>query len=220
MMTTQAVLLKSEFERTAGFLVETRPSLNLVNSSYELEIDHEPQAVRPIRVYADQVETILPGGKIQRVETYDGSMVSSDQLAPFKRRSLYDSFFAKAKPVQKNAHREAVEARLAVLREEATEEGEVFDDVSASYLTAFCDELAPDTRPAVFLLEPGTLRAVWQDRRTGKQVGLQFLADGLIQYVLLRQGRRAMLKTLGIDRPKTVRQIVDLVGLRTLWFAA
>lgn len=219
-MATQEIVLKPGSGQTAGALFVPMTSIDVANSSYDLEIDYEPQAGQSVRVYVDQVSTIRSGSKTQRAETFDGTMPSLDHLAPSKRLSLYNSLFIKAQPTRKNAHRRIIEERLAALREEAAEEGGAFDEVSASYLTAFCDDLAADAKPAVFLLEPGTLRAVWQDRSSGRQIGLQFLADGLIQYVLLRQGRHAMLKTLGVERASIVKQIVDLVGLRTLWFPA
>jgi hypothetical protein len=114
-------------------------------------------------------------------------------------------------------HEKAIQARIADLRADAAEDDSPFDENSAAHLAAFCHSLAPVVRPAIFLLQPGTLRAVWQDAAKERQIGLQFLADGTIQYVLLRPGKRSLLKSLGIDTPLVVRQIVVLLRLDHLW---
>lgn len=119
---------------------------------------------------------------------------------------------------RENAHREFINTRVDALREDAAEDGESFDEASARFLIDFCDDLAAAVRPAIFRLPTGTLRALWEDRSRERQIGLQFLTDGLVQYVLLRPEHGSLLKTLGVDRPHVVRGVVDATGLRLLWF--
>jgi hypothetical protein len=45
------------------------------------------------------------------------------------------------------------------------------------------EQMRPNRKPAVTLLENGNLRALWSDA-SGQQVGLQFRGDGWVQYVL------------------------------------
>ncbi|CAN0119650.1 unnamed protein product [Phaeothamnion confervicola] len=52
-------------------------------------------------------------------------------------------------------------------------------------------------RPAIFLLDNGNFRALWRDENNKQQVGLQFLGNETVQYVIfVREGQTDKLKTI------------------------
>jgi len=113
---------------------------------------------------------------------------------------------------------EGIEAQVEELRQHAAEEGEAFSEESAAAALRFCHELAADHEPAIFLMANGNLRAVWQNDARD-QVGIQFMLQGLLQYVILRDRDGMTLKALGEDvSHDKVRHIVEIQELMGLWF--
>ncbi|WP_198355701.1 hypothetical protein [Sphingomonas sp. MA1305] len=111
----------------------------------------------------------------------------------------------------------AVHERLDHLREDADDEGEPFNEASSASLVQFLMDLRPTKRPAIFRLSNGNLRAVWEDKRADRQVGMQFLTDGTVQYVILRASKKGMLQSIGVEMPLAVRGVAELLGLSALW---
>ena len=120
-------------------------------------------------------------------------------------------------PRRHNPHFEAIERRVSELRAEALENDDVFDEGSAKALLSYCNSLSTDVKPSVFLLANGNLRAVWQSKNKD-QIGIQIINDRQFQFVILRDRDGRTLKTLGVEEPNTIEQIVGLLGLRGLWF--
>jgi hypothetical protein len=116
-------------------------------------------------------------------------------------------------------NRESIEARIAELRHYAAEEHEPFSETSANSALSFCCELAADYEPALFLMANGNLRAIWQNA-IKDQIGIQFMANAVFQYVILRDRGTMTLKALGEDtNSQNIRAIVELQGLTGLWFS-
>jgi hypothetical protein len=115
-------------------------------------------------------------------------------------------------------HHESIETQVEELRRHATEEEEAFSEDSAAAALRFCHDLAADREPAIFLMANGNLRAVWQNEARD-QIGIQFMANGLLQYVILRDRDGMTLKALGEDVSfDRVRDTVDVQELTGLWF--
>jgi hypothetical protein len=90
---------------------------------------------------------------------------------------------------------ETVEERLASLRRMLAKEQdpedprEPLNEASVNMMLAFLDQIEHTERPAIFALRDGNVRAVWvkknADRTEYEQIGIQFMLDGRLQYVLL-----------------------------------
>lgn len=93
-----------------------------------------------------------------------------------------------------------IESRLQDLRALSEDEGEPYSQDSESALKAFLGKIAAKNRPYIALLDNGNLRALWKDLQ-GQQIGIQFLGDEHIQFVLFakREGDMPMAKLFGQD---------------------
>ena len=115
-------------------------------------------------------------------------------------------------------HFEAIECRVGRLRILAKAEQMDFSEVSAKLLLRFCHELASDIKPAIFALLNGNLRAIWENSHQ-EQIGIQFLPDGMLQYVMFRQCGEKLMPTMGKEMDSLgLEQRVDDLGLGHLWF--
>jgi hypothetical protein len=79
--------------------------------------------------------------------------------------------------------RTEIESRLLELRHDAELAGEPFSAASLDAFWAFLDSHPNAIRPAIFLLDNGNLRALWKNDAR-EQVGLQFLGNGDVQFVI------------------------------------
>lgn len=112
----------------------------------------------------------------------------------------------------------AIEAQVVELREYALEDGAAFSEVSATAVLRFCHELAADYEPAIFLMVNGNLRAVWQNE-TRDQIAIQFMPNGLLQYVMLRDRQGLTLKALGEDvNEDKILHTAEVQELTGLWY--
>lgn len=116
--------------------------------------------------------------------------------------------------------RQAADARIDRLKILATEEGVETSAASESDLRAFLDSVAPSRRPYIALLDNGNFRAVWKNAEQ-EQVGLQFLGDSEVQYVLfaLRPSRRFMARAAGRDVLMHIERWIEGYGLSRLMAA-
>ncbi len=84
-------------------------------------------------------------------------------------------------------HRTAWGKRIEDLRSWAEEDGDPFRSESERDFWAFVEATPDVRRGGLVLVCNGNLRAVW-DGDAGASVGLQFLGNGVVQYVLFRRG--------------------------------
>jgi hypothetical protein len=92
-----------------------------------------------------------------------------------------------------------VDFRVNELRIEAQTEGEPFSETSAADLQEFIHVAGPTKQPGLFCLDNGNLRALW--RSGHEQVGLQFLGEQRVQFVIFaqREAPEMMMRIVGID---------------------
>lgn len=114
-------------------------------------------------------------------------------------------------------HYDEIEDQVSALRIEAEEEGDPFDQGSADLLLQYCHELAADIQPGIVRLANGALRALWQNERKD-QIGIQILSSDNVQFIILRDRGGRTLKTLGVEEPSTVEEIVYTLRMKSLWF--
>jgi hypothetical protein len=93
-----------------------------------------------------------------------------------------------------------LEERVRELQVDALRNAEPFSESSLADLRSFVSLTALTERPSIFLLDDGNLRAVWRNAAK-EQVGLQFLGNGVVQFVIFVQRQRPpiMSRTAGID---------------------
>jgi hypothetical protein len=111
-----------------------------------------------------------------------------------------------------------IESRLRELRIDAESNGDAFSDASVNELRAFLDSLPLARRPAVFLLDNGNLRALWKNEAK-EQIGLQFLGNGAVQFVIFSQRQNAgdMAREAGVRPLSAVRALIaEMDGERLL----
>jgi len=114
--------------------------------------------------------------------------------------------------------RTEIESRLRELRTDAENSGEPFSDASLDDLWAFIDSFPNATRPAIFLLDNGNLRALWKNEAK-EQVGLQFLGNGAVQFVIFSQRLNSpdMVRKAGVRPLSAIRALIaEMDGERLL----
>ena len=108
----------------------------------------------------------------------------------------------------------AYDDRISVLEEQASVEGYFLNSGSKEAFQDFFRNNPLIRLGRLTLLENGNLRAVWKGDNAS-QIGLQFLDNGLIQYVLFKQ-RRADLpvsRAYGRDTPLGILQQISAFQL-------
>lgn len=126
-----------------------------------------------------------------------------------------------AKEVRKRlAARVATIKRLAELKDEAAEEGVTISKASEVALKTFLSAAPFTRRPYVTLLDNGNLRAFWEDRAAGEEVGLQFLGGDVVQYVIFArreaEGQPYIARLAGRDVVTSIDGQIESNGLRRL----
>ena len=107
--------------------------------------------------------------------------------------------------------------RIAELREYGVEDGVTVNLASERDFWSFVKSL-PATRPgSLVLMDNGNLRAVWKGDR-GSHLGLQFLGDQMIQYVIFKQrpGVSKVSRVAGADTFDGIKRQIDAFELKSL----
>ncbi len=78
------------------------------------------------------------------------------------------------------------EKRIATLKEYAKEDGFDLNEDSYANFVNFLEKYSGLARAGLVLLDNGNLRAIWQGKNDA-QVGLEFLTDSSIEYVMLNE---------------------------------
>lgn len=81
---------------------------------------------------------------------------------------------------------QAYRTRILSLRDAAIQEGDCLNYASEYYFWHFVSSNPLLRRGNLVLVDNGNLRAVWKDGQ-GTHLGMQFLDDGMIQYVIFKQ---------------------------------
>lgn len=107
------------------------------------------------------------------------------------------------------------ERRLRELAREAEAEGYPFSRDSETVFRRFLDEYPALEPGRLFLMNDGNLRATWKEER-GSHVGLQFLPDERVQYVIFtrRPSSRTVSRVHGDDTLSGIPRILAAYDLR------
>lgn len=99
--------------------------------------------------------------------------------------------------------------RIEVLKRQAELDGYSINLASRETFLEFFRRNPPLKRGRLVLIENGNLRAVWKDNN-GAHIGLQFLENGLIQYVIFKQ-RSPTLPVSRVYGRDTTDGIINLI---------
>ena len=107
-----------------------------------------------------------------------------------------------------------IEDRLRELRIDAQVDGESFSEGSMNDFRQFIKSISITRKPGVFLLDNGNIRALWRGA-DGQQVGLQFLGNEKVQFVIFsqRDNPRMMARVAGIDSIVETRARIERDGV-------
>ena len=80
-------------------------------------------------------------------------------------------------------------SRLKFLQDEAILDGYVLSTTSEIDFWEFVRSAPNVRRGNLVLMDNGNLRAIWKDNQ-GTRIGLQFLGDGLVQFVIFKRRKQ------------------------------
>ena len=108
----------------------------------------------------------------------------------------------------------AYERRIGVLKMEAALDGFPFNHASEMAFSEFFARNPFLRYGSLFLMENGNLRAIWKGEE-GAHVGLQFLGNGSVQYVIFkhRQPSLPVSRVCGCDTVDGIRRQIDAFDL-------
>ena len=112
------------------------------------------------------------------------------------------------------------DSRINVLREQAASDGYCINHESEAGFLEYFRSNPLIRRGRLVLLENGNLRAVWKGDYEA-HVGLQFLGEQMIQYVIFKRRRPALpvSRVTGIDNVSGVRKQIRAFDLEDLVYA-
>ncbi len=154
----------------------------------------------PLLINSDALPGLVPNGHILR-----------SQQTPAYANNVRYAEFANPPP------RETTRARIIALRGNAQDEEIQVHDASEADLHKFLLTWAGASDPLISLLDSGNFRILW-DSEDGRQIGLQFLGNDSVQFVLFAKRERTDHLIRLADRDTVdgvVRQIraLDLLSL-------
>ncbi|MFZ1747310.1 MAG: hypothetical protein WBO24_04715 [Nitrospirales bacterium] len=122
--------------------------------------------------------------------------------------------------LKKERLQSAIKERISTLKRIGEEESIPTSEESGKLLIEFLNRRTIDNKPSIFLLENGNFRALWRNEK-GEQIGLQFLSDGNIQFVIFarRPDSSDLARSYGIDTPEGIKCIIEANRLRTLLYS-
>ena len=120
---------------------------------------------------------------------------------------------------QRRQKREAYEARIAFLQEEARQDGYTLNPASRRDFERFALGADEIRSGGLVLLDNGNLRALWRDGQ-GARLGLQFLGGGTVQYVIFkrRTGARSVSRVAGRDSLEGLERQLAAFDMRSLLY--
>ena len=113
--------------------------------------------------------------------------------------------------------RKAYRSRIEELREYGEEDGVTISPASEKDFWAFVKSLPAARDGALFLMENGNFRLVWQGSDES-HLGLQFLGDRIVEYVIFKRRKRArkVSRVAGADTFDGVRRQIEGFELNIL----
>ena len=104
------------------------------------------------------------------------------------------------------------EKRIAKIREISVEEDVTLVELSLQCAEQFFSGNIHLKLPSVFLVGNGNIRLVWD--KGEERIGLQFLGDGRVQYVLLQQEDGQISPIMGTRQASKILRFIEQNGLR------
>ncbi len=152
------------------------------------------------------------------VETTD-SLVSKRFEGPITKALSPSSAlsYLRQETARHRQKRQAYEERIEFLQEEARHEGYTLNHSSLRDFERFALGSDNVRRGGLVLLDNGNLRAIWRDEQ-GTRLGLQFLGNGRVQYVIFkrRTEERSVSRVAGRDSLKGLERQLTAFDMRTL----
>ncbi len=107
--------------------------------------------------------------------------------------------------------------RIGALRVDAAQDGYILSPDSEFDFWRFVDSEPHWRKGNLVLLDNGNLRAVWKDDQ-GTRFGLQFLGDGVVQYVIFKQRKAGQptSRVTGRDTFEGLKRQIDAFELGSL----
>lgn len=141
--------------------------------------------------------------------SFEPSRTLADYLAgPIDLRSRLDAEFAsKEKQARETYH--AYWTRIELLRSDAELDGFTVNEASVEDFWSFVTSVPFVRKAELVLVDNGNLRAVWGGEE-GSHLGLQFLGDHTLQYVIFRRrtGSRHISRVAGRDTFEGIKRQV------------
>ncbi|MDE0154403.1 MAG: hypothetical protein OXI88_18890 [Gammaproteobacteria bacterium] len=125
----------------------------------------------------------------------------SDSIAQDRLRAKHDAYLA----------------RMKLLKDEAVHDGYTLNLASELDFRQFIQSEPEVRRGNLVLMDNGNLRAIWKDGQ-GTHLGLQFLGDRMIQYVIFKRRKQGqqISRVAGRDSVEGIKQQIDAFGLHSL----
>jgi len=122
--------------------------------------------------------------------------------------------------VERERVQSSIRQRISTLKRLGQEEGITSSEESGKLLFEFFVKRKIKNKPFIFLLENGNYRALWKGEK-GQQIGLQFLPDGKIQFVIFvpRSDSLELARSYGVDTPLGINRMVEDSTLRDLLYS-
>lgn len=187
--------------RTVGLLANTAISPSELEAGYrDFRVKFARHSSRPIKAQKG------------------GSAIFSNQIAIEPKSGTAELADRQADKANKRiAAQKSVEKRLEELKTIAAEEGYSVLPASERALRAFMTTKAVMKQPYLSLLDNGNVRALWENRANGEQIGLQFLGGDQVQYVIFaRRAEGFVARSAGRDLVTNVDSQIEANGLFSL----
>lgn len=116
--------------------------------------------------------------------------------------------------------RELYQTRIETLCKDAADEGYSLAPASESDFWHFVESMPPKRRGNLVLVDNGNLRATWGDGQE-THLGLQFLGDGMVQFVIFRRRKPQgpISRVAGRDTISELDRQIDAFDLHSLLYA-
>lgn len=133
------------------------------------------------------------------------------------RRAVSAELTAKAKATK--AVYQAYLARIEALKSDAAQDGFSLNKASERDFWSFIKSSPFVRKGRLVLMDNGNLRAAWKDEE-GNHIGLQFLGNRSIQYVIFRhRPARRVSRVAGCDTQKGIERQIQVFDLKSLIYA-
>ncbi len=112
---------------------------------------------------------------------------------------------------------EAYEPRMKFLRNESQNDGVVINRASEFDFKEFIRATPNFRKGSLVLMDNGNLRATWKDH-CGNRLGLQFLGERMVQYVIFRKrrGEKMVSRVTGRDSFEGIVRQIDAFDLQAV----